>query len=144
MYPQFSIVCILQRGLALEPRILCSCVDNAANDECFFSRHLIHNSREVACVACCTFPEKRNQMRLEAAISPIYNSDRSTGPTCMSICDTGSLFRSSSSLSSRTSSLSNAMPLGPIISDKKANSSSLKPWFNFSSSVQSSSCYVQS
>jgi hypothetical protein len=35
------------------------------------------------------------------------------------------------------------MPLGPIISDKKANSSSLNPWFNFSSSVQSSSCYVQ-
>jgi hypothetical protein len=35
--------------------------------------------------------------------------------------------------------LSKAIPFGPNMSDRKANSSSLKPWWACSSSVQSSS-----
>ena len=60
----------------------------------------------------------------------------------MSMVETGSFLRSSSSLPSSASSLSNAIPRGPSMSDRNANSSALKPWWSASSSAHSSSCHA--
>ena len=84
-------------------------------------RCVYHHHRPASAVALCSITEQRMRH------------------TRMSMVETGSLLRSSSSFSVSASSLSNATPRGPSISDRNANSSALKPWWSCSSSVHSSS-----
>src|SRR5215471_4070684 len=87
--------------------------NNSLNKFHLFYRHLSHDHIEIVCVPRSTLPEEGQQVRLEIFYleKGISSSRGRNKQTCMSIWETASPFRSSSSLPYITSSLSNGIPL---------------------------------
>ena len=104
------------------PLYLVSAADHATDYKYLFGSQFVHNGTKVVRVMCSAITQEAEEMILYTQVNlvltdtvHIRESDRLT---CMSICDTGSFWRSSSSLLSKISSLSKAIPLGPMRSER--------------------------